>query len=552
MLIKSRRLLLTLLITFCLAWVSRADSKRFRCMWRTDPATSMVVGWDQEAGDNPVLFYDVIDFGSNVDAYRNQRRPDRIILSRGMNNHFVRLSGLQPNTVYYFIVKDNRSVSQRYSFKTAPNTPNERLSIIAGGDSRNNREARRDANQLVSKLRPHCVVFDGDMTGGDTAPEWREWFDDWQETIGSDGRIFPIIPARGNHERENSSITELFDVISSDVYYALTLGGNLFRIYTLNTLIAPGESQRIWLEGDLRASSNVIWKMAQYHQAMRPHTRAKPEQDELWLHWAPLFHKYGVNVVMESDAHVVKTTYPIRPDNGPGSDEGFIRDDKTGSVYIGEGCWGAPLRDNNDNKSWTRASGRFNQFKWIFVDREKIEIRTIQTDMAYQVGEVSHNNIFEPPIGLNIWHPPTGDVVTITNNSSTPPGPRPQVGGPLAQNDRETSRPAPPPPASHNVSSIPREPEPAASDPSDWSPFPKVSPNETGDITIKYYLPQNCDVTIQLINPGWQPVAKMDFPRQPRGDQVKSLNLSRVPPGRYLLVIKGGDRLARRFQVLVR
>ena len=113
----------------------QAESRRFRCMWRDDPATTMVIGWEQVSGENPTLHYDVIDFGAQAVAYRNKKRPDRIIFSKGMHNHFVRLSGLSPNTVYYFVIKDSKDVSQRMSFKTAPGNPNTRLSIIAGGDS---------------------------------------------------------------------------------------------------------------------------------------------------------------------------------------------------------------------------------------------------------------------------------------------------------------------------------------------------------------------------------------------------------------------------------
>ena len=61
------------------------------------------------------------------------------------------------------------------SFKTAPDNPYERLSIIAGGDSRNHRKARCKANFLVSKLRPHAVMFGGDMTGGDIERQWKVW-----------------------------------------------------------------------------------------------------------------------------------------------------------------------------------------------------------------------------------------------------------------------------------------------------------------------------------------------------------------------------------------
>ena len=183
-----------------------AKIERLRCMWRDDPATTMVIGWDQTAGLNPILYYTAKNKGSNLEAYASAKRPDRIVAYRGMNNHFVRLSDLQPNTTYYFYIKDSDGFSKIYSFQTASASPYCRLSIIAGGDSRNHRSARISANKLVGKLRPHFVLFGGDMTASDTAGEWIEWFDDWQYTISDDRRITPIVVARGNHEYSNKTL----------------------------------------------------------------------------------------------------------------------------------------------------------------------------------------------------------------------------------------------------------------------------------------------------------------------------------------------------------
>jgi len=183
--------------------------------------------------------------------------------------------------------------------------------------------------------------------------------------------------------------------------YALNLGGDLLRIYTLNSMIAAGGNQRNWLENDLSQNTQMRWKMA--------------------------FYQYGVDLVCESDAHVVKTTYPIRPSRESGSDEGFIRDDERGTVYVGEGCWGAPLRRNNDDKKWTRASGSFNQFKWIFIDLDGIEVRTIKVDNAEEVASVDVNNIFSEPAGLDVWSPSTGRVLRINHKPA------------LANNEASTS-----------------------------------------------------------------------------------------------------------------
>jgi hypothetical protein len=502
----------------------------------------MVIGWDQVSGENPVLCYDVIDFGRQATAYRSKQRPDRIIQAKGMDNHFVRLTGLKPNTVYYFVIQDSEGVSpRRFSFKTTPNDPSTPLSIIAGGDSRNNPDVRRNANRLVSRLRPHFVVFAGDMTGGDTNENWRDWFDDWQYTIGSDGRIFPIVAARGNHERENGSITELFDVPSVDVYYALTFGGNLLRLYTLNSLISPSGKQRIWLEGDLKANQNVTWKMAQYDQGMRPHTRRKADRDDIYANWAKVFYDQGVDLVLESDAHVVKTTYPISP--SPSGDDGFVRDEERGTVFIGEGCWGAPLRNSDNARAWTRAIGSFNQFKWIFIRQQDIEIRTVKTENVDYVREVSDDDVFTPPVGLHIWNPPTGDVVTIVNKNYTPPPPPPVA----RQEDDRRSRPTTPPNRNSNAQADNNN-KPGAK-----PEIPRIDVDANGVLEFVYNLPRPGNVTILLTQqtPDGQlsVVSKTPLYNQRAGETVQRLNLSTVKPGDYMLIIKGNGKLVRRYKV---
>lgn len=412
---KSKSFFLLFILSFLSIGMQTADAKtgRYRLTWRDDPATTMVIGWDQMSGHSGKVYFDVVNHGSVPDKFAFSKIPENIVSAKGMSNHFVRLGGLRPNTTYYFLIADNEEISQVFSFRTAPDRSTDRLSIIAGSDSRNHRKARVDANKMVSKLRPHVVVFGGDFTENDSGQEWVEWFDDWQSTISKDGRMYPVLVARGNHEFSNESLVSLFDLKSPTITYAQSLGGDLLRIYTLNSMIAPGGDQKAWLQRDLAAHPHISWKMVQYHLPTRPHSVSKEDRNDQYTNWSTLFQEYGIQLAIESDAHVMKSTYPIRPFSGSGSDQGFIRDDETGTVYIGEGCWGAPLRQNNDEKSWTRASGSFNAFHWIFLDEEKIEIRFVKTDGADYVADINPNNVFELPKGINIWNPPSGDVIVI-------------------------------------------------------------------------------------------------------------------------------------------
>ena len=498
-----------------------AATRRYRLSWRDNPATSITIGFEIYAANSARVVYDTQDHGRDADAYRLRANPSRTVNHAGMRNVFVRLGGLRPGTTYYFLVVDEKSVSRRMSFETPPDNPDTPLSIVAGGDSRNNRQAAVAANQLVSKLRPHFVLFGGDMTNTDTPAEWQAWFDDWQLTISQDGRLTPIVPARGNHERANASIYNLFDVPHPDVYYALSFGGGLLRTYTLNTLFPPGGHQLNWLTSDL-SRAKAAWKIAQYHHPMRPHTRSKPERDELITLWATQFTRYGVNLVVESDAHTVKQTWPIRPSRAPGSSEGFIRDDKRGTVYVGEGCWGAPLRANDDPKPWTRSSGRFNQFKWIWLDGTQMQVRTVDIDRsAGTVAEVNPQARFQTPPGVVYWRPEgVGEVLRI---------PRRRL------------------PTSTD-SGIPVTDRSARMQPTEPAPPAILTRNAQGAVRVSFRMPANGQPQVIVVDAGknllWQKKLAVRGP----GPYNETITLPALPNARGMeLVIRAGGKVAAKY-----
>jgi len=118
---------LLLMTLWMLTSISEAATDKYRVMWRDDPATTMVIGWNQISGNNPVVHYGTIDHGTNWSAYPNSANVSRSVNSYSMDNRFVRLTGLQPNTAYYFVIRDNQGISRRLWFKTAPDVNTERL-----------------------------------------------------------------------------------------------------------------------------------------------------------------------------------------------------------------------------------------------------------------------------------------------------------------------------------------------------------------------------------------------------------------------------------------
>lgn len=385
---------------------SFAKVGKLRMMFNNS-SSSMTLVWAQESGKSPVVFYD-----TQTNFEQSQKLIKAIIPSKNykfktMNTFFVNFDSLKANTIYKFVIKDSEGESQIFWFKTLPTDPSE-ISIIAGGDSRSNSDIRQLANKMVAKLQPDFVIFDGDYSFYNNSKEWKIWLNDWQLTI-SNGRIIPIVPIMGNHER--GKVMPMIFGIPNDSYYSLDIA-DIIHISVLNTNIDVTGKQTNWLINDLKTISEK-WKFVVYHKPMRPHYSEKSEGEDIYQAWANIFFVNKVDIVLEGDTHVNKITFPIRPSQEAGSDEGFIRDDKNGTIYLGEGTWGAPLRPYDDAKSWTMDGASVNQFKWIFVSKNKIQIRTVKYENVGEVESLSFDNRFSMPQNIDLWKPLGKEFVEI-------------------------------------------------------------------------------------------------------------------------------------------
>ncbi len=421
-----------------------AGTQYYRCSYQDDPATTIVIGWsDNGTSTNATVYFGPTDFGTTYLSYPSNKTIDRTQNHKGLNNQFARLTGLTPNTIYYFVIHDDQGTSARMIFKTLPDDANIPITFIAGGDSRTGifgefeysqcRPRRQEANKLVAKISPSFITFSGDYVYSipgvipSTNAAWADWFSDWQLTITPDGKLIPLIPAFGNHE-QTDDVYNMFDVPNNSTYYSLGIGGNLLRIYTLNSELSCDATQQSWLSNDLQLHTNntsePYWKFVQYHYPFVPHANYTPNTTNSAC-WATLFQDYKVKLIAESHAHIIKTTWPIVTSTASGSDNGFIRDDINGIVYIGEGSWGAPLRDLYTTYSadaafnWTRNQEKIPGFQIVCISKESIEVRVAKFDNVASVGQV---NIIDPPCTLpsniTLWNPSNGSVVTINYPNS--------------------------------------------------------------------------------------------------------------------------------------
>jgi hypothetical protein len=429
-----------LLATLLFSTAALAETARFRVVWSGDPSTSATIGWDQLEGDNPVLYYGTKDVDGDPEKFEHSMKPTRNVPNyRGMNNMFVSLENLEADQKYYFVVKDSQQVSYQFWFRTAPDKP-KAFTFVAGGDTKSYGSALvagRESNMMTRKLRPLFVLFSGDFNSGSglSTGRWQQWFDDWfLLTTTDDNRLTPIVPVHGNHEDGDKTVLHnLFDVPyqgdNQENIYFDTAFGNFFSILALNSQIKAEGAQTEWLEKNLKKYEGRTFKVAAYHKPFFPHTTRKRENQHLYDLWANLFFTHGLDLSFDADSHISKMTFPIRPSDEEGSHMGFIRDDKKGTMYIGEGSWGAGPRSTDDLKPWTLRAGAFNQVKWLHVFPEqdgkpaRIDIRTVITAKENEAGLMipySHEVVplkegeeFNIPEGIELFNTePYGDVIS--------------------------------------------------------------------------------------------------------------------------------------------
>ena len=403
-----------ILFFILISHVSFAKARFVRVIFNSNASTSATIIWDQNRGNFIGLAFDTTQ---NLFSNNNLLPLSSENFAKGMHTCIIRLKNLKSNHRYYFSIKDSEGYSRLYYFSTVPDNPNSKLSFIAGGDSRDNRPIRSKANKMVSKLKPHAVLFNGDFINLDLSHQWITWFEDWEHTIDIDGRVTPLVVSRGNHERSNRILVKLFDVPHPKLYYSTEFGGNLVNIISLNSEILKIGGQKFFLRNNLEKHRHFHWQIPQYHRPIRAHVSFKKEMNTQYRNFVPLFEKYSnVRLCLENDSHTCKITWPILSSKSEESEEGFIRNDSIGIVYAGEGCWGAPLRAADDLKSWTRDAGKVNQFNWIFVSKEKIELRTVLYDNVSAVESLSERNRFQSPNNIMLFGPKNGTLVEILPN----------------------------------------------------------------------------------------------------------------------------------------
>ena len=351
-----------------------------RVVWTENPQEHAIISWTTLADSRQnTVYYDTVEREGNRDAYAfstHTVRDGKVTMNamdweEGVPEgwyHHAELTRLNPGTTYFFVLESDGALSDEFHFISAPEEA-ERIKLLTGGDSRLGGEKPRYAGrkphterQAMKKLigtlceeDPQIMAFVHGADYGTTA-DWRHlywYFEDLQLSITDEGRLLPLIISMGNHDTELGFLENFYlGSVNHDIafaYYYVTPLSNEVALVTLNTEIDVSGVQYEWLSTvlpELQDQYNTL--LVNYHKPAFPAVKDPDsyKYTRIREHWVPLFEKYGVNLVIESDGHCLKRTPPIKNN----------RVDPEGIVYIGEGGLGAPLREP-DTTRWFLQGG---------------------------------------------------------------------------------------------------------------------------------------------------------------------------------------------------
>lgn len=224
--------------------------------------------------------------------------------------HELRLTGLDPHTLYFYRVKCGGLLSEVKSFRTAPGPDVDRWRLIAYGDSRSFPDRHQRVAELASRLEPELVLHTGDqVANGTQRGQWKEQFFDPAAKLF--GRV-PVLTSLGNHEQKSGNYFEYLALPGKEQYYSLDFGNAHIVVLDSNTwgTSARDSEQYQWLREDLSQKRPTRWTVVGFHHPLFSAHDKRAINPARW-DWCPLLEDMGMDLVLTGHDHFYCRTWPI-------------------------------------------------------------------------------------------------------------------------------------------------------------------------------------------------------------------------------------------------
>jgi len=267
--------------------------------------------------------------------------------------HEIRLSGLTPQTAYFYRVRTLEAdgteiVGEDLTFQTAvlPESP---FAFTVIGDTQKNPAVIEKLQTFAFTLRPNFEIHLGDVV--DKGPDRDEWVKEFLPASWPLMSRVCMFPAIGNHEENHSNYYNYFALPSPECWYTYTYGNAQFFVLDTNKPVDAESEQYRWLDSEL-AKSPATWKFVYHHHPIyssdendfgdtykEPSTFGDPRHRVL----APLLEKHGVDIDFAGHVHCYERSWPLFQDKV---------DEARGVRYITSGGGGGGLESAGPSRTW--------------------------------------------------------------------------------------------------------------------------------------------------------------------------------------------------------
>jgi hypothetical protein len=282
-LMRTSLILSVALVSLCVCFVSAsfANIMGVRLSYSDDTPTTMTVTWN-----TPVTAPSEVRYGTSPGVF-TQVQSGTVSVSIGVLGfvHEVTLTGLQPETIYYYVASsgaEGRSVQYSFTTRPVPDPSCGSSSFVFLGDSEPDPILGSGPwAQIVAQAashQPSFILHGGDMVSDALDPaEWLEFL----TTTESVAAKFPFMPSVGNHDAgpvqgDAAIYNQLFSLPRSagssgsgtEDYYYFTSGNAIFVVLSTETFTGGGipfATQAAWLDAVLTDNPRK-WKFVIYHK----------------------------------------------------------------------------------------------------------------------------------------------------------------------------------------------------------------------------------------------------------------------------------------------
>lgn len=310
----------------------------------TDPATSVsinwtttdigltdakVMVWEKAAGENTAVTYNANIENRTVSNSTIKTGSGQTVTNK--NFYSAAVTGLKPNTEYYYKCGALSIMSQVRSFTTAK-ISNEEYTFIYISDSQvsDNNSKGWNANMDIAKQKypdAKFIFIAGDITNtAANEGQWESFFNQPgnaqynDKFSGSLVSEIPVTAVMGNHDAANggaggmcSHFTWASQVNGVPVSYAYTYGSaryiilNIENAYSMNNEAARKAQTEFLMNETTKAKEDGLWTIVGFHKSLYSGGDHMDDSDVTFnrKYWAPILAEIGVDVVLQGHDHIL-------------------------------------------------------------------------------------------------------------------------------------------------------------------------------------------------------------------------------------------------------